>query len=85
MQQYGSCFRAQSHGGVFRSITSMVVAKVMDYGLSIARFCVGFVMLAGAGSSLHAPAGRLPGPGPLQGGGPAQRDRDLPRGAVRAP
>ncbi|GAA2511408.1 hypothetical protein [Kocuria salsicia] len=57
MQQYGSCFRAQSHGGVFRSITSMVVAKVMDYGLSIARFCVGFVMLAGAGNG-STPAGR---------------------------
>ncbi|MDO4918806.1 hypothetical protein [Kocuria sp.] len=51
--QYGSYFRAQSHGKVFHSITSMVVARFMDYGLSVAQFCVGFVMLAGAGSNLH--------------------------------
>ncbi|WP_156481198.1 YkvI family membrane protein [Kocuria varians] len=51
--QYGSYFRAQSHGKVFHSITSMLVAKFMDYGLSVAQFCVGFVMLAGAGSNLH--------------------------------
>lgn len=61
--QYGSYFRAQSHGKVFHSIASMVVAKVMDYGLSIAQFCVGFVMLAGAGSSLRArQLGDFPGP-----------------------
>ncbi|WP_144932197.1 YkvI family membrane protein [Kocuria marina] len=51
--QYGSYFRAQSHGKVFHSITSLFLAKFMDYGLSIAQFCVGFVMLAGAGSNLH--------------------------------
>lgn len=51
--QYGSYFRAQSHGMVFDSITSALVARFMDYGLSIAQFCIGFVMLAGAGSNLN--------------------------------
>lgn len=51
--QYGSYFRAQSHGKVFDSITSKIIAKFMDYGLSLAQFCIGFVMLAGAGSNLH--------------------------------
>lgn len=51
--QYGSYFRAQSHGRVFDSITSSFMAKFMDYGLSAAQFCIGFVMLAGAGSNLH--------------------------------
>lgn len=51
--QYGSYFRAQSHGKVFDSIASKFLAKFMDYGLSIAQFCIGFVMLAGAGSNLN--------------------------------
>ena len=51
--QYGSYFRAQSHGKVFDSITSKFIAKFMDYGLSVAQFCIGFVMLAGAGSNLN--------------------------------
>lgn len=50
--QYGSYFRAQSHGTVFDSITSSLVSKFMDNGLSAAQFCIGFVMLAGAGSNL---------------------------------
>jgi len=50
--QYGSYFRAQSHGKVFDSITSSLVSKFMDNGLSAAQFCIGFVMLAGAGSNL---------------------------------
>lgn len=51
--QYGSYFRAQSHGKVFNSITSALVAKFLDYSLSAAQFCIGFVMLAGAGSNLN--------------------------------
>ncbi|SJM70245.1 hypothetical protein [Gulosibacter sp. 10] len=51
--QYGSYFRAQSHGKVFNSITASFLAKFMDYGLSAAQFCIGFVMLAGAGSNLN--------------------------------
>ncbi|MDK6259915.1 hypothetical protein [Corynebacterium frankenforstense] len=49
--QYGSYFRAQSHGMVFESITSALMAKFLDYSLSISQFCIGFVMLAGAGST----------------------------------
>ncbi|MFB6573787.1 YkvI family membrane protein [Kocuria palustris] len=51
--QYGSYFRAQTHGKVFDSITSSLVSRFMDYGLSAAQFCIGFVMLAGAGSNLN--------------------------------
>ena len=51
--QYGSYFRAQTHGKVFDSITTSLVSRFMDYGLSAAQFCIGFVMLAGAGSNLN--------------------------------
>lgn len=51
--QYGSYFRAQSHGLVFCSITSAVMARFLDYSLSISQFCIGFVMLAGAGANLN--------------------------------
>lgn len=51
--QYGSHFRAQSHGKVFNSVTTAAVAKFLDYSLSVAQFCIGFVMLAGAGSNLN--------------------------------
>ncbi|WP_144421635.1 hypothetical protein [Kocuria palustris] len=50
--QYGSYFRAQLHDKVFDSITSSLVSKFMDNGFSAAQFCIGFVMLAGAGSNL---------------------------------
>lgn len=51
--QYGSYFRAQTHGKVFDSITTSLVSRFMDYGLSAAQFCIGFVMLAGAGSNVN--------------------------------
>lgn len=51
--QYGSYFRAQSHGQVFDSITSRVMAVFLDHSLNLAQFCLGFVMLAGAGANLH--------------------------------
>lgn len=51
--QYGSYFRAQSHGQVFDSVASKVTAKFLDYSLLAAQFCIGFVMLAGAGSNLN--------------------------------
>lgn len=51
--QYGSYFRAQSHGPVFDSVASRLMAKFLDYSLLIAQFCIGFVMLAGAGSNLN--------------------------------
>lgn len=51
--QYGSYFRTESHGRVFDSIASKVMAKFLDYSLTVAQFCIGFVMLAGAGSNLN--------------------------------
>lgn len=51
--QYGSYFRARSHGEVFHSIADQLTSRVLDYGLCIAQFCVGFVMLAGAGANLN--------------------------------
>lgn len=51
--QYGSYFRAESHGKVFDSISTKIMAKFMDYSLTVAQFCIGFVMLAGAGSNLN--------------------------------
>ncbi|MEX5275599.1 hypothetical protein [Kocuria sp. CPCC 205261] len=38
---------------MFHSITSLFLADFMDYGLSIAPFCVGFVMFAGSGFNLN--------------------------------
>lgn len=51
--QYGSYFRAQSHGKVFHSITAALNARFLDYSLSISQFCIGFVMLAGAAANLN--------------------------------
>ncbi|MGN0097412.1 MAG: hypothetical protein ACI38U_15280 [Corynebacterium sp.] len=51
--QYGSYFRAQSHEKVFTGVTSKPVAVFLDYSLSAAQFCIGFVMMAGAGSNLN--------------------------------
>lgn len=51
--QYGSYFRARSHEKVFTGVTSKPVAVFLDYSLSIAQFCIGFVMMAGAGSNLN--------------------------------
>lgn len=51
--QSGSYSRAQSHGKVSHSITSLFLPDFMDYGLSIAPFYVGFVMFAGSGFNLN--------------------------------
>ncbi|EEI28079.1 hypothetical protein HMPREF0294_0259 [Corynebacterium glucuronolyticum ATCC 51867] len=61
--QYGSYFRATSHGKVFGNVTSAVTARFLDYALTASQFCLGFVMMAGAGSNLHQQFGL-----PLWGG-----------------
>lgn len=61
--QYGSYFRATSHGKVFGNVTSAVTARSLDYTLTASQFCLGFVMMAGAGSNLHQQFGL-----PLWGG-----------------
>lgn len=51
--QYGSYFRATSHGKVFDNVTSALTARFLEYALTASQFCLGFVMMAGAGSNLH--------------------------------
>lgn len=50
--QLGSYFRASEHNAVFREVTHPLVSKVLDISVIITLFCIGFVMLAGAGSSM---------------------------------
>lgn len=51
--QYGSYFRATSHGKVFDKVTSAVTARFLDYTITGPQFCLGFVMMAGAGRNLN--------------------------------
>ena len=50
--QLGSYFLADEHNMVFRSVSYPVVAKLLDLSVTITLFSIGFVMFAGAGSSL---------------------------------
>lgn len=50
--QYGSYFKATSHSVVFNKISGRYMGRFLDYSLSISQFCIGFVMLAGAGANL---------------------------------
>lgn len=51
--QLGSYFFAQDHSHVFQSITQKWVAWFLDIATTITLFALGFVMLAGAGSTLN--------------------------------
>lgn len=51
--QLGSYFHAREHNQVFRSIAHPVVSKLLDIAVILTLFCIGFVMLAGAGSNLE--------------------------------
>ncbi|WP_420098254.1 hypothetical protein [Corynebacterium sp.] len=51
--QLGSYFLADEHKAVFRSITHPVVSWTLDIVVTVTLFCIGFVMLAGAGSNLE--------------------------------
>lgn len=51
--QIGSYFLAEEHRGVFRSIAHPVVSKFLDISVTLTLFAMGFVMLAGAGSTLE--------------------------------
>lgn len=44
--QYGSYFRATSHGKVFDNVTSAFTAWFLDYTLTGSQFCLGLVMMA---------------------------------------
>ncbi|EPD70568.1 hypothetical protein HMPREF1219_00380 [Corynebacterium pyruviciproducens ATCC BAA-1742] len=50
--QLGSYFQADEHNKVFTSISHAVVARFLDIAVIITLFAFGFVMLAGAGSTL---------------------------------
>ena len=51
--QVGSYFLADEHKAVFRSITHPAVSWGLDIVVTLTLFCIGFVMLAGAGSNLE--------------------------------
>ena len=50
--QLGSYFQADEHNKVFTSVSHSVVARFLDIAVIITLFAFGFVMLAGAGSTL---------------------------------
>ncbi|MDR7329166.1 YkvI family membrane protein [Corynebacterium guangdongense] len=51
--QLGSYYLADEHYTVFRNVTHPVVSKILDAATVLTLFCIGFVMLAGAGSNLE--------------------------------
>lgn len=51
--QIGSYFMADEHRAVFRSVSHPVVSKFLDISVTLTLFAMGFVMLAGAGSTLE--------------------------------
>ncbi|MCK6094871.1 hypothetical protein KZX06_01960 [Micrococcus sp. EYE_162] len=55
--QLGSAFLANEHKAVFRSVTHPVIARILDVSVSITLFAIGFVMLAGAGATMHQQLG----------------------------
>lgn len=55
--QLGSHFLAKDHSQVFSEITSDIIGKFMDISLIFTCFSIGFVMIAGAGSSLNQALG----------------------------
>lgn len=51
--QLGSFYLAKEHNMVFRSVAQPVISKFLDIAVTLTLFAVGFVMLAGAGSTLE--------------------------------
>lgn len=49
----GSFFMAKKHSEVLEEITHPILVKILDFGLIITCFVLGFVMIAGAGSNLQ--------------------------------
>ena len=50
--QFGSYFLASDHQVVFRNVAHPIVSRFLDVSVSLTLFAIGFVMLAGAGSTL---------------------------------
>ncbi|SNV16565.1 YkvI family membrane protein [Dermatophilus congolensis] len=51
--QLGSYFLAREHNMVFRNVAHPIVSAALDGAVTLTLFAVGFVMLAGAGSTLE--------------------------------
>lgn len=51
--QLGSYYRANEHSGVFGEISHPLLAKVLDAFITVTLFCIGLVMIAGAGANLE--------------------------------
>lgn len=51
--QLGCFFLAEEHNSVFRQIAHPVISRTLDIAVILTLFCIGFVMLAGAGSNLE--------------------------------
>ncbi|AWB82067.1 hypothetical protein C3B44_06635 [Corynebacterium yudongzhengii] len=51
--QLGSYYLAGEHSTVFRNATHPIVSRFLDITTMLTLFCIGFVMLAGAGSNLE--------------------------------
>lgn len=50
--QLGSYFLAREHMSVFRNVAHPVVSRFLDISVTLTLFAIGFVMFAGAGSTL---------------------------------
>lgn len=51
--QLGSYYLAEDHSAVFKSVSRPFLAKYMDITTMFTLFCIGFVMVAGAGSNME--------------------------------
>ncbi|MDO5700276.1 MAG: hypothetical protein Q4P36_02250 [Bowdeniella nasicola] len=51
--QLGSYFQAKEHSAVFEEVAHRVTSKALDVFIIFTLFCMGFVMIAGAGSNLE--------------------------------
>ena len=51
--QLGSYYLADDHSAVFKSVSRPWVSKYMDITTMFTLFCIGFVMIAGAGANLN--------------------------------
>ena len=51
--QIGSYFLADEHATVFKRTAHPIISWILDISVTLTLFCIGFVMLAGAGSNLE--------------------------------
>lgn len=51
--QLGSFFNAKDHTKVLNEITHPIMSRILDVIITLTLFCIGFVMIAGAGSNLN--------------------------------